>query len=271
MLNICFCRGSDGSGTITDTIQQIKHSTAIAQAQIMHTHNHTEISLSSVRKNIYNPVHIIEEYETTISFSREIEMDTETQLHQSFMQDQYLFRKKVFKIFGGAFHVYDNNQCLVFYSKQKAFKLKEDFRIYADERMAEELLTIKTPQILDLGATYYVEDPITGEPVGAIRRRGFKSIFKDEWIFLSAQGHEIAKLTEKSMLAALCSRLINLIPQKYIITAADGTEVADIKQHFNPFVLKYTMTILQDNPVIDRRLIVSAGILLASIEGRQES
>lgn len=198
-------------------------------------------------------------------------MEAEKQIHRSFMQNQYLFRKKVFKIFGGAFHVYGDDQTLLFYSKQKAFKLKEDFRIYADERMAEELLTIKTPQIFDLGATYYVHDPVADEPVGALRRKGLKSLFKDEWVFLSAEGQEIAKLTESSVLAALCSRFINLIPQKYVIVSTDGTTIAEIKQHFNPFVLKYTMTLLQDNPAIDRRLIVSAGILLASIEGRQQS
>ena len=103
-------------------------------------------------------------------------MGTEKQIHPAFLHNYYLFRKKVFKIFGGAFHIYDSNQRLLFYSKQKAFKLKEDFRIYADERMVEELLIIKTPQILDIGATYYIQDPVADEPVGAIRRKGLKSI-----------------------------------------------------------------------------------------------
>ena len=102
-------------------------------------------------------------------------METQ-QLHPAFTHDHYLFRKKFFKIFGGAFHVYDNDGDLLFYSKQKAFKLKEDFRIYADETMEEELLNIKTPQILDLGSTYNVEDTTTGQAVGAIRRKFVKSL-----------------------------------------------------------------------------------------------
>ena len=106
------------------------------------------------------------------------------QLHPALMHGQYLFRKKVFKLFGGAFHVYDADENVVLYSEQKAFKLREDFRIYCDEMMSEELLTIKTPQILDLGATYYITDGPTGEPVGAIRRKALKSILKDEWLIL---------------------------------------------------------------------------------------
>ena len=106
-------------------------------------------------------------------------------LNTAFTRNYYLFRRKVWKIFGGAFHIYDDQGQLLFYSKQKAFKLKEDFRIYSDESMSQELLTIRTPRILDIGATYYVDDATTGERVGALRRRGFKSIVKDEWIFLS--------------------------------------------------------------------------------------
>lgn len=197
-------------------------------------------------------------------------MQGQKELHPAFMHNYYLFRKKVFKIFGGAFHAYDENGTVLLYSKQKAFKLREDFRVYTDERQIEELLTIKTPQILDIGATYNIMDATTGEHVGAIRRKWLKSIVKDEWIFLSRDGSEIGKLAESSMLAALASRLIKLIPQTYTITSADGRTVAQIKQHFNPFVLKYSMSIIAPDISFDRRLLISAGILLAAIEGRQD-
>ena len=189
-------------------------------------------------------------------------------INPAFRHRQYLFRRKVFKLFGGVFHVYDENGNVLFYSKQKAFKLKEDFRIYSDESQTQELLTIKTPQILDIGATYNVQDVTTGEAVGALRRKGLKSIFKDEWIILSKEGKEIGTLTETSLIAALLSRAISLIPQTYVVLA-NNREVAKIKQHFNPFVLKYTMTIV-DEASVDPRLLIAAGILLAGIERRQQ-
>ena len=197
-------------------------------------------------------------------------MEKRTKLHPAFQYNYYLFRRKVFKLFGGAFHVYDESGNLLFYSKQKAFKLREDFRVYSDERQVEELLTIKTPQILDIGATYNVQDVTTGEFIGAIRRKGLKSIIKDTWVFLSNEGRETGRLTERSMVTALLSRFINLIPQTYVIVSADNREVAEIKQHFNPFVLKYSMTIVEPEPSIDRRLLISSGILLAGIERRQQ-
>jgi len=203
-------------------------------------------------------------------FERRCQMAAVKKLHPVFQQSHYLFRRKVFKLFGGAFHVYDENGNLLFYSKQKAFKLREDFRVYSDEHLMEELLIIKTPQILDIGATYNVQDATTGEAIGAIRRKGLKSIIKDEWIFLSKEGREIGRLTESSIKGALLSRFINLIPQTYVIVSADGREVAEIKQHFNPFVLKYSMTIVEPRPSIDLRLLISSGILLAGIERRQQ-
>ena len=192
-----------------------------------------------------------------------------TDLHPAFGRNFYLFRRKVLKIFGGAFHVYSESGDLLFFSKQKAFKLREDLRVYSDETMAHELLTINTPQILDFGATYYVKDATTGQTVGAVARKGLKSLFKDEWKFLNQAGMEIGRLTEKSALSALSSRILNLIPQKYVIQSSDGREVAQIQQRFNPFVLKYGMRVTAPEPPIDRRLLIAAGIMLAAIEGRQ--
>ena len=191
-------------------------------------------------------------------------------LHPAFKQNYYLFRKKVLKVFGGAFHIYDEQGRLLFYSKQKAFKLREDFRIYSNENMSEELLAIKTPQILDIGATYFVQDSKTGETVGALRRKALKSIVKDEWKFLSPDQREIGRMTESSVAGALLSRFINIIPQKYSIRTLDEREIATIKGHFNPFVHKLSMMIPDSEPAIDRRLIIAAGIMLVGIEGRQE-
>ncbi len=190
-------------------------------------------------------------------------------VNPAFQHREYLFRRKVFKLFGGAFHVYDTNGNVVFYSKQKAFKLKEDFRIYSDESMSQELLSITTPHILDIGATYNIRDATTGEAVGALRRKGLKSIITDEWVILSKEGQEIGIVAETSMITALLSRFIGLIPQTYVVRA-NGQEVAEIKQHFNPFVLKYTMTISDVGFSIDPRLLIATGILLAGIEGRQK-
>lgn len=186
-----------------------------------------------------------------------------------FSKGRYLFRKKFWRIFGEAFYVYDEEKNPIMYSEMKAFRLREDFRIYDGVEKNNELLVIKTPQIIDFSATYFVFDPLTQERVGALKRKGLKSLFKDEWkIFANEQ--EIATLTETSWLAAIVSRMLPIIPQSYIIKDGEDNVVATIKQHFNPFILKYTMDIKPEYSSVDSRLLLAAGIMIIGIEGRQD-
>ncbi len=188
-----------------------------------------------------------------------------------FGHSQYLIRRKILKIFGGAFHIYDGAGNLVFYSKMKAFKLKEDIRVYTSEEMTEEVLTISARTMLDISTVYDVADSRTGEKVGAIKRQGLRSLLRDSWIILSASGQEIGKIEEDSTLMALLRRLLsNLIPQKFHVEV-NGSVVCTYQQNFNPFVLKLVADFSHDRAgLFDRRLGIAAGILLGAIEGRQQ-
>ncbi len=75
-----------------------------------------------------------------------------------FGNDEYLIRRKIMKLFGSSFHVYDNNDQLVAFTKMKAFKLKEDLRMYTDEDMTEEIFCIKARSVIEFSAIYDVYD-----------------------------------------------------------------------------------------------------------------
>ena len=187
-----------------------------------------------------------------------------------FNHPTYLVRRKIFKLVGAAFHIYDPNGNVAFYSKQKAFKLKEDIRVYTGEDMRTEVLTIKARSIIDFSAAYDVFDPATQTKVGALKRKGMKSILKDEWIILDANEREIGLIQEDSMMLALVRRfLTNLVPQSFDGTI-NGQKVCHFKQNFNPFVTKITLDFSMDmNKLLDRRLGIAAAILLCAIEGKQ--
>jgi len=188
-----------------------------------------------------------------------------------FDYDNYLVRKKIFKLFGSVFHIYDPNGQIAFYSKQKAFKLKEDIRLYAGEDMRKELLLIQARQIIDFSAAYDVIDSTSNMKVGALRRKGIKSIFKDEWIIMNAQDREIGFIKEDSVSLALVRRFItNLFPQTYY-GEINGEQVCTFQQNFNPFVLKIKLDFSMDKKgVLDRRLAIAAAVLLCAIEGREK-
>lgn len=187
--------------------------------------------------------------------------------------EQYVIRRKVLKIFGAAFHVYAPDGSLVAFCKQKAFKLKEDIRLFADEECTQPLLVIAARSILDFSTTYDVTLP-TGEVVGSLRRKGMSSTFiRDTWLVFNAANAQIATLREDSGWLGFARRYIDLVsllvPQKFQLTAADGRVIASFRTHFNLFVYRLSITIHADDPQLDDLVILAAGCLVAAIEGRQ--
>ena len=113
-------------------------------------------------------------------------------------------------------------------------------------------------------------DAPTGEHIGALRRKGLRSILKDEWLLLDPNDREIGRIEEESMLMALIRRFITaLIPQTYNGFIGDRSAVV-FRQNFNPFVMKLTTDFSPDTGnLLDRRLGIAAGVLLCAIEGKQ--
>lgn len=191
-------------------------------------------------------------------------------MDERYTHNTYLVRKKILKLLGGAFHFYDPLGNVVLYANQKAFKLKEDITIYSGEDMKEEMLTIKARNIIDFSATYDVFDAKSNENVGGLKRKGLKSILKDEWLVLDGSGNEVGTIKEDSTVLALLRRFLsNLIPQKYDCVINNNV-VCTYKQNRNPFVVKINIDFsLDTEQIFDRRLGIAAGLLLCAIEGKQ--
>jgi hypothetical protein len=63
----------------------------------------------------------------------------------------------------------------------------------------------------------------------------------------------------------------NWLPQNYDLTVG-GTRVADLRQNFNLFRYELNLDFSMDTTQrLDRRVGIAAGILLAAIEGKQDS
>ena len=188
-----------------------------------------------------------------------------------FSHSIYQVRKRILTVLGGKFEIFDPAGNVVLFSKQAAFKLKEDIRLFTDESMTPELLSIKARSILDFSAAYDVVDSATGHKVGTLKRKGLRSMFRDEWIIMDAYDREIGGIHEENAFLAFLRRFVtNLIPQTYNVEIS-GTAVAEFKQNFNPFVTKLTLDFSWDTQHrFDRRLGIAAGVLLCAIEGKQE-
>jgi hypothetical protein len=189
-----------------------------------------------------------------------------------FQHANYLLHRQVLAL-TGKFRVYDPMGNLVMFSEQKMFRLREDIRVYSDENKSQEVLSIKARQIIDFSAAYDVVDTAYNQKVGALRRKGWSSIVRDEWDVLDANENVVGKLFEDSVGLALLRRLLlgSLLPQNYDMTFGE-TRVADLRQNFNPFRYELNLDFSMDlGRLLDRRIGIAAGILLATVEGKQSS
>jgi uncharacterized protein YxjI len=184
----------------------------------------------------------------------------------------YLLKRQAIAL-TGKFRFYDPAGRMVMFSEQKMFRLREDIRVYDTEDKAHEVLSIKARQIMDFSAAYDVVDTDMNQKVGVLRRKGLRSILRDEWEVLDANDRVIGQLFEDSIPLALLRRLLlgSWLPQNYDLTM-DGTRVADLKQNFNLFRYELNLDFSMDTTHrLDRRIGIAAGILLAAVEGKQDS
>ena len=122
-------------------------------------------------------------------------------------------------------------------------------------------------------AAYDVVDTELNQKVGVLRRKGLRSILRDEWEVLDADDRVIGQLFEDSVGMALLRRLLlgSWLPQNYDLTVG-VTRVADLKQNFNLFRYELNLDFSMDTMHrLDRRVGIAAGILLAAVEGKQDS
>ncbi len=193
-------------------------------------------------------------------------------MHSAFQSNRYLLKRQIFAI-TGTFRVFDKqNDRQVLFSRQKMFKLKEEILVFSDETRGQEILRIQARNIIDFSAAYDVYDSLDQTLVGTLRRKGLRSILRDEWEALNPAGENIGILQEDDQTLAMVRRFAagSLIPQNYDLLV-NGSRLVDLKQRFNLF--RYELDIdFQDTATLnfDRRLGIAAGILLAAIEGKQE-
>ena len=139
---------------------------------------------------------------------------------------------------------------LVMYVKQKAFKLKEDVTIFADEAQSRPMYRIGADRIIDFNAKYEIS-AASGEKLGAVRRQGMKSLWKSHYDVSDARGANVFTVREANPWVKVADHILGELPvvgmltgylfhPAYIVSRPNGTPMFRVTKRPALFEGKYT-------------------------------
>lgn len=83
--------------------------------------------------------------------------------------------------------------------------------MFADESRSRLLCEIRADRLIDFSAPHRFSDTV-GRPLGAVRRRGWRSLWQARYDRLDEEGRSCGTITEVHPLAAFADRLLDSIP-----------------------------------------------------------
>lgn len=166
---------------------------------------------------------------------------------------------------------------LIFYVKQKAFKLKETVTVFADEAQTRPWFYINADRVIDFRANYSFTDT-TGKPFGSMRRLGRKSLWKAHYeIFDGYQPHPTAIIKEENPWAKVFDGLLGEIPvlgiftgylfhPSYLISRPDGMPLLRLKKQSSFIGRKFTIDKLANLDQTEELRILLAVMMMVLLE-----
>lgn len=135
--------------------------------------------------------------------------------------------------------VTDANGQLVYYVRQKLFKLKESVSVFADTQQTQTLYTINADRIIDFSARYNFADR-QGIGVGAVKRRGMRSLWSSHYDIFDSD-MSVMTIKEENPWVKVIDALVGEIPvvgmftgymfhPAYLVSRADGTLVMRLQK-----------------------------------------
>jgi hypothetical protein len=99
----------------------------------------------------------------------------------------------------------------VAYVRKQKFKLKENVGVYSDEAQSTLLFRMKADRMLDFSARYAISGP-DGHPIGAVGRRGMKSLWSSAYVLDDAYGKEAGSIREENAWTKVFDGMMESLP-----------------------------------------------------------
>ena len=163
----------------------------------------------------------------------------------------------------------------VAYARKKKFKLKEDVRVYEDEDQSRLRFRMKADRMLDFSARYAISSP-DGHPIGAVGRRGMKSLWSSTYVLDDAYDAEAGSIREQNPWTKVLDGVLESVPfvdalgglffNPAYLAELRGTDVLRIRKR--PSVLESSFRIekLTDFSDRDEDLLLAGTIMMVLLE-----
>ena len=167
---------------------------------------------------------------------------------------------------------------LIFYVKQKAFKLKEAVTVFADTAQTQALYTINADKVLDFSARYHFADR-SGNPCGSVKRQGMKSIWKARYDILDGET-PVMTIAEENAWIKVWDSLLGEIPivgmftgylfhPAYLVSHTNGTLLMRLEKQPAFFEGKYSIEKHVDMPPAEETRALLSLIMMILLERRR--
>ncbi|MCO8246813.1 MULTISPECIES: LURP-one-related family protein [unclassified Haladaptatus] len=192
-------------------------------------------------------------------------MEPPTQRHDiggvTLDDDEYTVKQSYFR---NKYKVYDEGGNLVLKSKQKLFKMKEEFPFFDAD--GNTVFRVKAKNVLDVAGDYVLVDERTDEPV-IVLSKDF-TIFHHHWTIKTPDGAEVAEVESRSAIIEALrsfSTLFSFLPHRYTISGPDGNSIGEIEGRFSLRDV-YDISVEESNAV-SKTALVAAAIAIDALEG----
>jgi uncharacterized protein YxjI len=180
-------------------------------------------------------------------------------------QSKYTIKRKFWSFLERIFRVFTADGQLFMYVQHPVLKLREEFQVYADEAKTRPLLLVKSKQAIAINFSYEVTDVQTGQVLGAVQKKGLKSIIRDKFIILDGAGAEIGYAEEQG--ASIMRRIFRFLPGHHAIFVG-GNKVASVDQKFRFFAREFNVELIPSQ--LNPRFVLAVALLALMADARRE-
>jgi len=199
----------------------------------------------------------------------EDEENSETiDLPPSLQEDEFIIEKKFLSI-GNQYHIKNDRRNEVGFCEEESLKLKGELKVYDGSEKEKELFRIKQENFINMSGSFKVVNEEREKVIGFLKRKLPKSALLSDWDIMDQDRKVIGSATEDSIVKELIRfKALRKLPYRYKLYQ-DDKKIGVCKQRLTMLKNVYRLKVERElEPKIDKRLLLSLGILLDAVEGK---